>query len=283
MKILALDIGGTAVKYGVFQNNNVEFGQFSVKDSIGNEDIPKSICSFAKEHMPDFIAVSAPGPFDFETGMGLMTHKLLSMYNISLKKLLKEVLPFAETLFIHDSMAFAVGALRKMPYLTEKNFAAVMLGTGLGYTFVEKGKALLNIKQTPLHPLWNRSFLEGKVEDYVSTRAILQQGEKYEFIGDDVKTLAAKARGGEQALLNLFFDYGKHLGMCIETARLTDAFSEIVIGGQISRSWDLMKDGFESECSIKNSIIDNPESCALYGLYECAVNGKENYYKICEG
>ena len=79
MKILALDIGGTAVKYGMFQDNNLKFGQFPVKDTDGNENIPKSICSFSKEHMPDVIAISTPGPFDFETGTSMMTHKLLSM------------------------------------------------------------------------------------------------------------------------------------------------------------------------------------------------------------
>lgn len=282
MKILTLDIGGTAVKYGLFQDNNIKFGQFPVKDSQGNENIPESICSFSKEHMPDVIAISAPGPFDFETGTSLMTHKLTSMYNISLKELLKNEHPKAEILFVHDSTAFALGALNKMPYLAEKKFAAVMLGTGLGYIYLNNGKALLNKRQTPLHPLWNRSFLDGTSEDYVSTRAILSECEKLGFSGMSIKELAETAREGEKLLQDVFYNYGKYLGMCIEMASLADDFSEIVIGGQISRSWDLMKNGFESECKLQYSIIDNPESCALYGLLDCAKNGKEKYYTICE-
>lgn len=282
MKILALDIGGTAVKYGLFQDNNKEFGQFPVRDSQGNENIPESICSFSKEHMPDLIAVSTPGPFDFETGTSLMTHKLTSMYNVSLKELFKKELPTAEIIFVHDSTAFAVGVLNKMPDLKEEKFAAVMLGTGLGYIYVQKGRALLNKRQTPLHPLWNRSFLDGTSEDYVSTRAILKKCEKLGFSGLSIKELAEVARGGDKALKDVFYNYGKHLGMCMEMASLADGFSEIVIGGQISRSWDLMKDGFESKCNIKYTIIDNPESCALYGLFDCAENGKEKYYTICE-
>ena len=282
MKILALDIGGTAVKYGLFHDNNLKFGQFPVKDTDGNEDIPKSICSFSKEHMPHVIAVSTPGPFDFETGTSLMTHKLTSMYNVSLKELLKNEIPKAEILFVHDSTAFALGALNKMPYLAEKKFAAVMLGTGLGYTYVQSGKVLLNKRQTPLHPLWNRSFLDGTSEDYVSTRAILSECEKLGFSGMSIKELAETAREGEKLLQDVFYNYGKHLGMCIEMASLADDFSEIVIGGQISRSWDLMKNGFESECKLQYSIIDNPESCALYGLLDCAKNGKEKYYTISE-
>ncbi len=282
MKILALDIGGTAVKYGLFQENNKEFGQFPVKDSLGNENIPESICSFSKEHMPDMIAISTPGPFDFETGTSLMTHKLISMYNVSLKELLKNELPKAEILFVHDSTAFAIGVLNKIPYLKEKKFVAVMLGTGLGYTYVQSGKVLLNKRQTPLHPLWNRSFLDGTAEDYVSTRAVLKQCEELGFSGLSIKELAETARGGDKPLQDVFYNYGKHLGMCMEMASLADDFSKIVIGGQISRSWDLMKNGFESECKLQYSIIDNPESCALYGLLDCAKNGKEKYYTISE-
>ncbi len=282
MKILALDIGGTAVKYGLFQENDTKFGQFPVRDSQGNENIPESICSFSKEHMPQVIAVSTPGPFDFETGTSLMTHKLTSMYNISLKDMLKKKIPTAEILFVHDSTAFAAGVLNKIPYLKEKKFAAVMLGTGLGYTYVQSGKVLLNKRQTPLHPLWNRSFLGGTSEDYVSTRAILKKCEELGFMGLSIKELAETAREGDMALRDVFCNYGKHLGMCMEMASEADDFSEIVIGGQISRSWDLMKDGFESECKLQYSIIDNPESCALYGLLDCAKNGKERYYTICE-
>lgn len=282
MKILTLDIGGTAVKYGLFQNDNSQFGQFPVKDADGNENIPENICSFSREHMPDVIALSAPGPFDFETGTSHMTHKLASMYNVSLKELLEKELPAAKIVFVHDSTAFAVGVLNKKPHLKEKKLAAVMLGTGLGYIYVNNGKVLLNKRQTPLHPLWNRSFLDGTSEDYVSTRAVLRECERLGFSGMSIKELAEKARGGDTALSDVFYNYGKHLGMCLKMASREDGFSEIVIGGQISRSWDLMKDGFESECGIKHTVIDNPDKCALYGLLDCAENGKEKYYKICE-
>ena len=282
MKILTLDIGGTAVKYGLFQNDSLITGQFSVKDADGNENIPESICSFAKEHMPYVIAISAPGPFDFETGTSLMKQKLLSMYGVSLRELLKKAVPCAEVFFVHDLTAFAVGVLKKMPHLLEKSFAATALGTGFGYTVMEKGKVLLSAMQSPLHPMWNRKYLDGIAEDYVSTRAILAQCEKLGFKNDKIKPLADMARAGEESLRKVFFDYGKHFGACIENARVKEGFCEIVIGGQISLSWDLIKEGFESECKIKYSIIDNPKSCALYGLHECAINGKEKYCNICE-
>ena len=282
MKILTLDIGGTAVKYGLFQDNNIKFGQFPVKDTDGNENIPESICSFSKEHMPEVIAISTPGPFDFETGTSLMTHKLLSMHNVCLKDKLQKTVPSAKVLFVHDSTAFAIGVLSEYPELKEKDIAVIMLGTGLGYSFLEKGKALLNKNQTPLHPLWNRPFKDGTSEDYVSTRVLISEAEKFGFGADNVRDISIAARNGDEKLLKVFYYYGKNLGLCVMNAQEKDDFSEVVIGGQISRSWDLMKDGFESECRISYRIVENPERCALYGLSACAENGKEKYYKICE-
>lgn len=277
MKVLALDIGGTAVKYGLFQDNKIKFGQFPVKDTDGNEDIPKSICSFSKEHMPDLITISAPGPFDFETGTSKMTHKLLSMYNVCLKDELKKAVPSARVMFVHDSTAFAVGVLSEYPELKEKDVSVIMLGTGFGYSFLKKGKALLNEKQTPLHPLWNRPFKDGISEDYVSTRVLISEAEKCGFKADNVLDISIAARNGDEKLLKVFYEYGKNLGMCVMNAYETDKFLEIVIGGQISLSWNLMKEGFESVCKIKYSIIENPDKCAIYGLIDCAVNGKEKF------
>lgn len=277
MRILALDIGGTAVKYGLFYDKDLTSGQFPVRDANGYEDIPKSICSFVKEHMPDMIAVSTPGPFDFETGTSLMEHKLLSMYNISLKDELKKVVPSAKVIFVHDSTAFAVGVLNQNPELKDKNVAVVMLGTGLGYAIVNEGKVLLNEKQTPIHPLWNRPLKNGISEDYVSTRALRAEAEKCGFKVNAVLDMAIAARGGNEKLLKVFYEYGENLGLCVMNAYETDKFSEIVIGGQISRSWDLMKEGFESVCEIKYSLIKNPDRCALYGLIDCARNGKDKF------
>ena len=157
-----------------------------------------------------------------------------------------------------------------------------MLGTGLGYTVIDKGKVLLNKKQTPLHSLWNIKFLNGIAEDYVSTKALLAHSNNYGIKAYNVKTIADMAKKGNKELIEIFYNYGKHLGMCIQEVRSIDSFSDLVIGGQISKSWDLIKKGFENECCVEYSMIDDPTTCALFGLYECAIQGKENYYVISE-
>lgn len=50
-----------------------------------------------------FIAVSTPGPFDFEFGISHMKHKLPSLYNVSLKERLEKEAPKSKVYFIHDA------------------------------------------------------------------------------------------------------------------------------------------------------------------------------------
>lgn len=114
-------------------------------------------------------------------------------------------------------------------------------------------------------------------EDYVSTRALLSAAKSCGCAANNVLDMAVAARNGNKKLLDIFFNYGMNLGLCVLNARKSDAFSEIVIGGQISLSFDLIQGGFEKMCKMKYSLTDNPDKCAIYGLIDCALKGKENY------
>lgn len=266
MRMLALDIGGTAVKYGVFYSYKPEFGQFPVRDENGIEDVPGNLCKFVCKMDPDFIAVSTPGPFDFEFGISHMKHKLPSLYNVSLKECLEKEAPKSKVYFIHDAAAFALGAMDEMPKLSRKRFASVMLGTGLGYVCSNCGEILLNSLGTPQNRLWSKPFLNGICEDYVSTNRILSDSQSLGYEYASVKEIAEAAKSGNMQLKKVFDDFGRNLGQCIHMARQEDKFECAVIGGQISLSWILMKDGFENVVSIPYELVNDPSKCALYGL-----------------
>lgn len=266
MNIIALDIGGTAVKYGLFFDNKEEFGQFSVYNSVGAEDIQKNLYDFLDNYTPDCIAISVPGPFDFNTGTSEMRHKLTSLYGIGLKKILENKFPETTVLFMHDSASFAYGAMHENPELVKDNFSCVMLGTGIGYVNVVNGVVQLNEKGTPLNPLWNMNYFDGIAEDYVSTKALLAQSEKVGYTFTNVKEMAVSARNGSRDMLDIFRKFGSDLGRCIEIKRKEDSFKKVVFGGQISKSFDLMQSGFETETDVSYTFVRDPSKCALYGL-----------------
>lgn len=268
---VVLDIGGTAVKYSYSTPKEAFCGQFSTKG-----DLPLEILSFIKDKPFDYIGVCAPGPFDYETGTSYMEHKLPSLYGIALDALIEKVNPHARRIFIHDGVAFALGviALEK-----EKDFACVMLGTGLGYVICKNGKPQVNAQQTPLNPLWSQKYKSGIVEDYVSSTAILYKCRQCGFDFDNVKQAALKAMEGNAKLRVVFNEVGRDLGKLIEERRKQDGFNKLFVGGQISKSFYLMKDGFQKETDIAYQCVDDPEIRALEGLKYCADKEKRD---ICE-
>ncbi|MBE7043507.1 MAG: ROK family protein [Ruminococcaceae bacterium] len=266
MNVIALDIGGTAVKYGLFFGHNEEFGQFSVYDKDGQENVQTSLYRFLECYKADVIAISVPGPFDFQTGTSNMKHKLLSLYGVGLKKILEEKFQNVSVSFVHDSTAFAFGVMVEKPELIQDAFSCVMLGTGIGYVNVVKGVVQLNEQGTPKHPLWNMRFCDGIVEDYVSTNALLTKAREKGCFFNNIKEMSVFARKGNDEILDIFKGFGKQLGRCMEYKRQEDRFNQIVIGGQISKSFDLIREGFEKETDIPYLFVKDSSSCALYGL-----------------
>lgn len=279
MRTVVCDIGGTAVKFGIFDPIGFAADQFSVLDPDGIERLPERLANLVNTHRADRIAISAPGPFDFESGTSLMRHKLPSLYGVSLRDRLSAVCPDADICFVHDLTAFAAGVLAQHADWCDRHFACVTLGTGLGYAFVQNGKVLLNAQQTPLHSLWNQPYERGICEDYVSVRAFLREAEQRGFDFDSVKALA-DATDTEPRLQAVFDAVGRHFGGCIQLAHMCDPFDTLVIGGQISRSFARMEAAFSSVCAVPYTVVDDPGTCALHGLYAIAERGKDAFCKI---
>ena len=277
MNILALDIGGTAVKYGIFDEKAV-FGEFPVKDCDGTEKLPEKIVDFISQYPVDCIGICAPGPFDYETGIGLMEHKLKSLYKVSLREMITAICPDKELFFIHDATAFVLGEVCKNLELVGESVAGIMLGTGLGYIQCESGKVKINQKKTPRKPLWNRPYKNGIAENYVSATAIINKALSRGYLLSNVKEIAEGARNGEEQLLDIFFETGEQLGELIEIKKKEDGFNKVIIGGQVSKAWDLMRESFENKGSVSYYVVDEPEKCPLWGIKYCAENGLENIY-----
>lgn len=264
--MIALDIGGAKVKYGIFDESLSSFCQFDVSDTAGREAIVESIVAFLKNNPTDHIGISVPGPFDYENGISLIKHKLTSLYGVNLRKILKNEFPGTKLFFIHDAHSFALGVMEENKNFNAGNFSCIMLGTGIGYINVEKGVPKLNDSGTPQNPLWNMSFKDGIAEDYVSTRALLKAAKEKGFCFDNVKSMADEARNGNKELLGIFKSFGETLGECTEIKRKEHCFGSVAIGGQISKSFDLLKPGFEKVTNVKMYVVKEPEKCPLYGL-----------------
>jgi len=133
------------------------------------------------------MAVSMPGPFDYEQGISLIKgmNKYEALYGLDIKQLFADQmqLPTKAIGFVNDAVAFLFGEALAGAGKGSSRVFGITLGTGLGSALFERGMVKdLNLGSSP--------FLAGIAEDYISTRGILAC---YHSLGgnavQDIKTL----------------------------------------------------------------------------------------------
>ena len=263
-----LDIGGSFVKHcavegGVFTKPDL----FAIRENGTKEEIIDPILAFLKAHPAARVAVSIPGPMDYDRGISLMTHKFAAIRGINLKDEIGKVLPGAEVSFVHDGVAFLLGEMADGEAKGLDCAAGVMLGTGLGFVICQAGRILVRPVLSPARSLWNLTYLSGIAEDYVSGRAIKRQWTERTGSALEVKDIASLAKGGDPRALYLFEQTGEHLGTLISSHLQDISIDKVIIGGQISKSLDLLMSGIGRTCDLPICRAAHPDDAALRGAY----------------
>ncbi|MEH6307169.1 ROK family protein [Olivibacter sp. CPCC 100613] len=179
----------------------------------------------------NYLAVSMPGPFDYERGISLIKgmNKYDALYGMDIRQIFAACmqLPAKHVHFRNDAEAFLRGEASRC---NEKDrIFGVTLGTGLGSALFDQGEVKdLN--------LGSSAFLDGIAEDYISTRGILSF---YRSLGgndiDDVKTLVAHLHHNtkaEQAIKQLALWLVDFLSAHIAELKP----NVVIIGGNISKA-----------------------------------------------
>ena len=273
-RIVLLDVGGTFVKsaLGVAGKGAIEgtFMSTPVSSDGTAEEITDAfrtaVSAQIKRAAEEGYAIEAvcaaiPGPFDYKKGVFLMKHKFAAVYGMSFREILADVIaPHTRLSFVHDVNGALLGALSVDSSLREGNVAMVTIGTGLGFTYAVEGKVQESHTGSPAKGLWNAPYMDGILEDYVSRRGILrlyaQQGGRLAE-GEDVREISNRARNGEMEALRTFSLVGDHLASGARQLVSDLNVKQIIFGGQISRSFDLMEksilEGLPEDVAVKVS------------------------------
>lgn len=270
--MLALDIGGTFIKFAMTDENGVilpeTVEQIPTNAEGSYEDFVNVLTGIiwqARELRPFRKAsVCIAGPFDFDRGVSMMQHKFRAIYQRSLRPPFEQA--GVDVCFLHDSTAFILGEAYDGVLKGCKAPCCVMLGTGLGFAFMRDGKVCVDEKRTPALVLWNMPWRDGIAEDYVSTRAIQAlYGEKL-----PVKSIADRARQGDVKAVAAFQTTGEHLSEILKKMIPKLKCDSFALGGQIAKSAEL----FELDLPIAWSIAKYIDDAALRGASYYAFHGQ---------
>ena len=277
-QILALDVGGTFVKYGYFSDetglDEASVGEFPMSEAGSREEIVEALSAFLRAHPSDLVSVSIPGPMDYSHGTSFMKHKFVSIYGLPLDEALAPALSGRPIMFMHDAVSFLMGELHDGNGVRFRQPAGVMLGTGLGFINSLDGRACINETDIPAFPLWSQPYLDGIAENYVSRKAMRANYLKATGKDLDVKEISLAARAGDEQALNVFRENGRHLGTLLRTKWELLKFDGVVIGGQIARSLDLMLPQIEEQLPVPVVQAAHLSDAALRGAAFYALRGK---------
>ncbi|MDW7659080.1 MAG: ROK family protein [Bacillota bacterium] len=256
--ILAVDAGGSVLKAALVnpQGSLIPDSVYRLPvDSAGSrDDVAGAYVTLAAQGKAiaaqldlilDGIGVSIPGPFNYEQGFCLMTHKYQAIYKVPMRPWFEAGAGPIPVRFVHDSTAFMLGATWQGRFNVYRRICAVIIGTGLGFASMFDGRVFRNDQGGPGISIYARPFRDGTAEDYVSRRGIINRYRKLKpeafntrigQIAPDVKDIADLARSGDKAAVRVFRDTGIFLAEILHDIIKENGFEVLLLGGQIAKS-----------------------------------------------
>jgi glucokinase len=289
--ILAIDAGGTYFKSAIISGQGTLIagsfyqepaGSGNKKDEVimAYEKIIRHALGYALAHgvKIDGIGISTPGPFDYKRGICLMKHKFSCLYEVNVPEAIRAVLPEIASIpvrFRHDANSFLAGEMWCGAAQGFTRTGGVTLGTGIGVACCIDGEFLINELGSPAPEVsvWNKPYCKGIVEDYVSSRALVEKYRRRRpdyAIAGGARGVAGAAKQGDSDALKAYMELGADLGTILLSWCERFRPQAIIFGGQISNAFELFA---PSLCQIFSQINAPPKLAASQLGAEAALYG----------
>jgi glucokinase len=269
--VLAYDVGGSHATAGMVEceSRTISCLKSSTIDSNGTADsILKGLHTLGDEVVaeacqsgaaPSGIALAVPGPFDYERGISLLSHKYPSLYGVDVKRDLEEIFGITKQniVFLNDAQAFLLGESHAGTAKAMSRCIGITLGTGIGSAFSVDGSIVEHGTGVPPGGnIYCLPWMARTVEDWISTCAIRERYQKLTGHSKTVREICAAAANDRYATL-VMHEFGTNLGMVLHDICMTFQPKAIVLGGAISRSAD------QFLASAIEPIKDYSDQCIL--------------------
>jgi glucokinase len=268
--VICLDVGGTFIKGTVYNNKNKPlleginyypaYANKGKEEILGNffqiiYDLYQQV-TFDKK-IVGALMIAFPGPFDYEEGICLIQglSKYESLYQTNIKEELikrfnrSQELPITSDFSIsifNDGTAFAFGEYTLQSFAQKKGIY-IAIGTGCGSTFIKNGEMVHGSYGIPESGMiFDEPYKDGTIDDYLSARGLEQIIEQTLGEKASPKIVYDRAKDGEQAAVEAFNQFGQQVAEILSPYVKMFHPDEIVLGGQISKSFEFMETGIHN-------------------------------------
>ncbi len=254
-EVIAIDLGGTAIKLGRF-NRDGECSQtltVATPQSANPDPVIDAMTAAIAQLDPDrrcaAIGIGTPGPVDATGRVSLIAINLAGWRDVPLADILEGKTARPVTL-ANDANCAGLGEAWLGAGRQYRDFILLTLGTGVGGAVILDNRLFVGrhgaagelglITLDPEGPPCN-SGNRGSLEQHVSVRGIRRE------TGLEPAQLAANARAGDPAAIAFWQQYGRWLGAGLASLVYVLTPEAIAIGGGISASADLFFPTVEAE------------------------------------
>lgn len=245
---LGIDLGGTNLCLGLVENGivkeRISVPSFEPSATL-DETLEYLAEQIAKVLTPQItkIGIGVPTVVDVHRGIVYEAANIPSWTEVHLKDFLEARfgLPVSVN---NDANCYAMGAYGKYPEDAKpESLVAMTLGTGLGIGIVDNGRLICGVN-CGAGELGYLGYNGGCLEEFCSKQFFAKyNADSYEL------SLAAQA--GDPEALQLFKEFGRHLGYAVSIVMFAYDPSHVVFGGGIANALPLFKD------SIREYLREN--------------------------
>lgn len=264
---IGIDLGGTNLRVGLVRSD----GKIEVQKSVpvGKDKsakrvaalIGEQVVSMAKQASTEPIGCGCgiPGIVNAQKGIVYSSPNFPAWKNIDFLKLLKEKISLP-LIIDNDANMFALAELLYGAGRGHKNLVVLTLGSGIGGGIVIDGKVFHGdrgfagevghiVVEPEGVPCGCGSH--GCFEQYAASRAFINMAKKKPIDSKQLKPelMAKLARQGDKTAKEMWKIFGSYLGIGIASLINALGITTIVMGGGITKSWDLFIGATRAEIS----------------------------------
>lgn len=262
MGIIGIDIGGTNIRVGYVEKNDIQkIEAVRIKGGAKKDEVIDAIFSLiAKFDLTNVsgIGIGVPSVINIEKGIVYDVQNIPSWDQVPLKEILEK--RFKTPVRINnDANCFAVGEKYFGKAKNYNDIIGLIIGTGLGAGVIINNK-LYTGRNSGAGEFGMIPFKDNYVEYYCSGQFFKNV---YGLTGEELMLMAIQ---GDPQAIAIFNEYGTNLGEAIKIIMYSLDPQIIVLGGSVSKSytffqqkmWDSIN-SFKYSISLEKIIVEVSE------------------------
>lgn len=236
-KVIGVDIGGTKISAGIVEKGEIFKSVILPTPVTEKEDEVIEVIIEAIHRVTtnevDSIGIGIPGIIDTKSGTVYNVQNIPSFKAVRLKEILENKLKYP-VVINNDANCFALGTKNFGEGKQFHSLVGLTLGTGLGSGIIINDQLYEGVGNGA-GEFGFIPYKDGILEQYCSGQFFLDH---YNVTGEEAQNLAFQ---GNKKALQMFEEFGHHLGEAIKMIVYTLSPEAIMLGGSISKNFNFFK------------------------------------------